>query len=180
MHLWMYLNNWQLHKYLRVKQNRNMIDRLLLFQWLCGAAFSSRIDALLGGLTVTHSSADWWGLLLGVFCFPWHRHQIPTAFTVSSERHWQSGLNGIAKVPKRKVFRSGTRIIDVAGRRSNPLGHRAHLSTETSIHFVTQVLHHGLVTGLVTYSGRALIENSFSTKITSYPMLRANGCETLF
>ena len=32
----------------------------------------------------------------------------PPAFSsVSSERHWQSGVNGIAKVPKRKVFRSG-------------------------------------------------------------------------
>ena len=31
------------------------------------------------------------------------------AFSVSSERHWQSGVNGIAKVPKRKVFRSGIR-----------------------------------------------------------------------
>ena len=34
------------------------------------------------------------------------RHQIlegtnATAFSVSSERHWQGGVNGIAKVPKR-------------------------------------------------------------------------------
>ena len=41
----------------------------------------------------------------GIFYFPWHRHQIEftglTAFSVSSERHWQCGVNGIAKVPKR-------------------------------------------------------------------------------
>ena len=33
----------------------------------------------------------------------------PTAFSVSSERHWQSGVNRIAKVPKRKVLRFRTR-----------------------------------------------------------------------
>ena len=32
------------------------------------------------------------------------RQKGPTAFSVSPERHWQSGVNGIAKVPKRKVF----------------------------------------------------------------------------
>ena len=32
----------------------------------------------------------------------------PTTFSVSSERHWQSGVNGIAKVPKRSC-RSGIR-----------------------------------------------------------------------
>ena len=88
-----------------------------------GSVFS-RIDAPLGDLewevestTVTHSSADWWG---------------PTAFSVSSERHWQKGVNGIAKVSKRKVF---TEVGSEPGRecpaaiqqiqRSNPLGHRA-------------------------------------------------------
>ena len=29
------------------------------------------------------------------------RKKGPTAFSVPSERHWQSGVNGIAKVPKR-------------------------------------------------------------------------------
>ena len=29
------------------------------------------------------------------------RQKGPTAFSVSSERHWQGGVNGIAKVPKR-------------------------------------------------------------------------------
>ena len=43
----------------------------LFFLYQCRAAFFSRIDALLGGLeweveatTVTHSSADWWDILL--------------------------------------------------------------------------------------------------------------------
>ena len=65
--------------------------------------------------TVTHSSADWWDLLPPLAC-------------ISSERHqgsWQSGVNGIAKVPKRKVFRSGIRTLDPSPvQRSNPLGHR--------------------------------------------------------
>ena len=53
-------------------------------------------------------------------------------FSVSSERHWQGGVNGIAKVPKRS-YRSGIRTRPgnrpVAGpsQRSNPLGHRAPL-----------------------------------------------------
>ena len=47
----------------------------------------------------------------GVFYFPWHRHQIegPTTFSVSSEKDWESRVNGIAKVPKRTVLRSGIR-----------------------------------------------------------------------
>ena len=36
----------------------------------------------------------------GIFYFSWHRHP-QKAFTVSSERHWQGGVNGIAKVLKR-------------------------------------------------------------------------------
>ena len=49
-----------------------------------------RIDALWGG------GGGWTG---GIFYFPWHRHQID--FIVSSERPWQSGVNGIVKIPKR-------------------------------------------------------------------------------
>ena len=35
--------------------------------------------------------------------FSWHRHHIEgtDGFRVSSDRHWQSVVNGIAKVPKR-------------------------------------------------------------------------------
>ena len=53
------------------------------------------------------------------------------AFSVSSERHWQRGVNGIAKVPKRKVFTEvgfePGRVCPVAipSQRSNPLDHRA-------------------------------------------------------
>ena len=52
----------------------------------------------------------------------------PTAFSVSSERHWQGGVNGIAKVPKRS-YRSGIRTRPgnrpVAGPSQRSLGHRA-------------------------------------------------------
>ena len=47
--------------------------------------------------------------LCGIFYFPWHLG--PTAFSVSSERQWQSGVNGIAQVPKRSC-RSGIRTQD--------------------------------------------------------------------
>ena len=67
----------------------------------------------------------------GIFYFPWHRHQIegtphrtkkwPTAFSVSSERHWQSGVKEIAKVSKRPQRDSNPR----------PLGCQSHaLTTE--------------------------------------------------
>ena len=46
----------------------------------------------------------------GIFYFPWHRHQIEGT-DGSSERHWQSGVNGIVKVPKRS-YRSGIRTLD--------------------------------------------------------------------
>ena len=41
--------------------------------------------------------------LVGYFTSPGidTRYKGPTAFSVSSERHWQGGVNGIAKVPKR-------------------------------------------------------------------------------
>ena len=73
-------------------------------------SFFSRIDALLGVLewevestTVTHSSVDWWDLLLPL---PWHRHQIEgtNGFYCLIRKTLASGVNGIAKVPKRKVF----------------------------------------------------------------------------
>ena len=40
--------------------------------------------------------------LCGVIRFPRHNHHIEgtVAFSVSSERHWQSGVNGNAEVPK--------------------------------------------------------------------------------
>ena len=51
--------------------------------------------------TVTHSSADWWGLF-----FPWHRHQIEgtNGFYCLIRKALAGGVNGIAKVPKRTVF----------------------------------------------------------------------------
>ena len=79
--------------------------------------------------TVTHSSADWW---VGSFNSPGiYRHQIEgtTAFSVSSKRHWQSGVNGIAKVPKRSFPQWDSNAAGncpVAGpsqRKSNPLDH---------------------------------------------------------
>ena len=39
----------------------------------------------------------------GIFYFPWHRHQVEgtDGYSVSSERHCQSRVNAIAKVPER-------------------------------------------------------------------------------
>ena len=76
-----------------------------------------RIDALLGEFTVgggVHDSYTFQCGLVGYFTSPGidTRWKGPTAFSVSSERHWQSGVNGIAKVPKRTVFRSGIRTPD--------------------------------------------------------------------
>ena len=42
---------------------------------------------------------------------PLSKSWLRACFTVSSERHWQSRVNRIAKVPKRKVFRSGIRTL---------------------------------------------------------------------
>ena len=69
-----------------------------------GSVFS-RIDALLGGLewavestTVTHSSADWWDLLLPLA----YRHQLEgtNGFYCLIRKTLESGVNRIAKVPK--------------------------------------------------------------------------------
>ena len=78
---------------------------------------------------VTHSSADWWDLLLILFVIISNTSPGPGAwqtpdtnqstefegtdgcFSVSSERQPQSGVNGIAKFPKRSC-RSGIRTLD--------------------------------------------------------------------
>ena len=42
----------------------------------------------------------------GIFYFPWHRHRIEgtNGFYCLIRKRLASGVNGIAKVPKRKVF----------------------------------------------------------------------------
>ena len=66
-----------------------------------------RIDALLGEFRVgggVHDSYTFQCGLVGSFTSPGidTRYKGPTALSVSSDRHWQSGVNGIAKVPKAK------------------------------------------------------------------------------
>ena len=50
--------------------------------------------------------------LCGIFYFPLHQIEGPTAFSVSSEIHWQSGLKEIAKVSKRPQQDSNPRPFD--------------------------------------------------------------------
>ena len=88
--------------------------RLLLLPSSVQGSFFSRIDALLGGLECVairslvgggvHDSYTFQCGLVGYFTSPGIDTRGTNAFTVSSERHWQSGVNGIAKVPMRKVF----------------------------------------------------------------------------
>ena len=58
------------------------------------------IDDVWGFRVGKHSSADW------IFYFPWHRHQIEgtNGFYCIIRKTLASGVNGIAKVPKRKEF----------------------------------------------------------------------------
>ena len=85
--------------------------------------------------TVTHSSADWWNIY-----FPWHRHQKgPTTFSVSSERHWQSGVNEIANF-RSEVFRSGIRTWPgPPGRQSKPINALTHSVTGLREHAIINV-----------------------------------------
>ena len=55
------------------------------------------------------SSADWWDILFPLAYTPYRRDR--RLLCVSSERHWQSGVNGIANVPKRSC-RIGIRTQD--------------------------------------------------------------------
>ena len=56
-----------------------------------------------------------------VFSFLWHRHQLEgtDGSSVSSERHGQSGINGIGKVPKR----SAASTIRTHAGASSPVNH---------------------------------------------------------
>ena len=80
--------------------------------------------------------------LCGIFYFPWHRHQIeakkgPTAFSVSSERHWQSGVKEIAKVSKRSLWDSIARPLDCQSHALSTEPPRPSLSSYTTTFRVT-------------------------------------------
>ena len=61
----------------------------------------------------------------GIFYLPDRRDRWLN-FSVSSERYRQSGVNGVAKVPKPSCH-SGILTVASPSQRSNPLGHRALL-----------------------------------------------------
>ena len=78
--------------------------------------------------TITHSSADWWDLF-----FPWHRHPIEGTngfFCLIRKTLAKRGKRNCQSSEAKSFYRSGTRTFDrpVAGRCSNPLGHRAPVS----------------------------------------------------
>ena len=79
--------------------------------------------------TVTHSSADW-----GIFYFPWHRHQIEgtNSFYCLIRKTLASGVNGIAKVPKRKVF---TEVGLEPSNVQSPVDALTHSTTAPPIYF---------------------------------------------
>ena len=80
------------------------------------SSFFSRLDALLGGFRVGGGVHDSYTFPQtgGIFYFPWQRHQIEGTngfycliriyCLIRKTLGRQSGVNGIAKVPKRKVF----------------------------------------------------------------------------
>ena len=110
-----------------------LVEIFFFFLYQCRAAFFSRIDALLGGLewevestTVTHSSADWWELLL------WRSHQIEGTngfYCLIRKTLAKRGKRNCQSSEEKSFYGSGTRTIDrpVAGRHPNPLGHRSPL-----------------------------------------------------
>ena len=77
-------------------------ESLIMTYFQCGPLMTcGGLEWEVESTTVTHSSADWW-----IFYFPWHRHQIEgtDGFYCLIRKTLASGVNGIAKVPKRKVF----------------------------------------------------------------------------
>ena len=74
---------------------------IMTYKFQCGPLMTcGGLEWEVESTTVTHSSADW-----GIFYFPWHRHQIEgtNSFYCLIRKTLASGVNGIAKVPKRKV-----------------------------------------------------------------------------
>ena len=85
-----------------------MFIYFFFFRYKCRAAFSAVQSHSGGGEFFrvgggVHDSYTFQCGLVGYFTSPGidTRYKGPTAFSVSSERHWQGGVNGIAKVPKR-------------------------------------------------------------------------------
>ena len=74
-------------------------DTVSIQSWVLYAGSFLELSSKSGG--VHHSYTFQYGLV-GSFTSPGidTRYKGPTALSVSSERHWQSGVNGIAKVPK--------------------------------------------------------------------------------
>ena len=111
--------------------SNNGLNQIVIFH----ASVNPATDALLGGLewavespTITHSSADWWDLF-----FPWHRHPIegPNGFFCLIRKTLaKRGKRNCQSSEAKSFYRSVTRTFDrpVAGRCSNPLGHRAPVS----------------------------------------------------
>ena len=76
-------------------------ESLIMTYFQCGPLMTcGGLEWEVESTTVTHSSADW-----GIFYFPWHRHQIEGTNSCYCliRKTLASGVNVIAKVPKRKV-----------------------------------------------------------------------------
>ena len=75
--------------------------------------------------------------LVGYFYFPWHRHQIEgtDGFYCLVRKTLASGVNGIAKVPKRKVF---TEVGLEPSNVRSPVESLTHLATAPSLVIVSQ------------------------------------------
>ena len=76
---------------------------------------------------VTHSSEDWWDILLPL---AWHRHQIEgtnSFYCLIRKTLAMRGKRNCQSSEEKSFYRNGTRTIErpVAGRRPNPLGHRS-------------------------------------------------------
>ena len=86
--------------------------------------------------TVTHSSADWWDPLLPL---AWHQIEGTDGFYgVSSERHWQGGVNGIAKVESSEAMLSAVGFEPVPHR---PVASAIQRSNFIFMRFLARVVH---------------------------------------
>ena len=95
------------------------------------------------------------------------RYKGPTAFSLSSERHWQSGVKEIAKVSKRQ-WDSNPR----------PLDRQSHGVTKANINQAESL---GTLPMLIGWNGLLLVDTSATDRpVAKHPFSYLNTCKCHF
>ena len=130
--------------------------------------------------TVTHSSADWWDILLPLAETPDRRDR--RLLLSHPKDSGKRGKRNCQSSEQKSFYRSGTRTIDrpVAGRYPNPLGHRSPLiHTNVFVLFLMSLISCWAVAASLVAEETNAGMTVFIADITSMCGLRSDGIVVL-